>query len=238
MRSLKRRARARARPFVRAGRALLRGDISIDELSYGHMMSMSQFGEDVVLAQLFVDQPMGFYVDVGALDPFAYSNTYELWRRGWRGINIEPQPDQLAQFDRHRPGDVNLCVAISQSPGVGRLAVNGSFSGLDTDRYLWGGSDEHQTIEVPLRSLAATLDEHLPDDTPIDLLDVDCEGHDGDVLLSNDWERFRPRVVLAERHGEASEGEDPTDILLSHGYRLHCQLRLTAVFVEETFVGA
>src|SRR6478752_2964499 len=90
---IRRRARAAARPWVRATRRIVTGDISINELSYGRMMSMSQFGEDAVLAQLFHDQDQGLYVDVGALEPFNGSNTYALSQRGWRGINIEPQPD-------------------------------------------------------------------------------------------------------------------------------------------------
>ena len=32
----------------------------------------------------------------------------------------------------------------------------------------------------------------------IDFLKIDVEGAEGDVLFGGDWERFRPKVVVAE----------------------------------------
>jgi len=217
-------SRQAIRPYARATRDPLRGRVTVNELAFGHMMSMSQFGEHALLAEIFRDRPDGFYVDVGALDPFLGSNTHMLFRRGWRGINIETQPDQLALFNKHRPNDVNLATAISQTPGTAQLLLDGSFSGLDTDRHQWRGDNRRPSIEVRVETLASVREQNLPPGTEIDLLDVDCEGHDADVLLSNDWSRFRPQVVLAECHGGAREGEDPTDILLARGYTLMSQL--------------
>jgi hypothetical protein len=39
---------------------------------------------------------------------------------------------------------------------------------------------------------------HLPDGQGIGFMSVDVEGFDLAVLRSNDWQRFRPRFVLAE----------------------------------------
>jgi hypothetical protein len=55
---------------------------------------------------------MGFYIDVGAHHPFRYSNTHMLYRRGWRGINIDPIPGAKIAFDRFRPGDINLEMGV------------------------------------------------------------------------------------------------------------------------------
>ena len=50
----------------------------------------SQFGEDKILNELIPNKfTNGFYVDVGCFHPKKYSNTYILFRRGWRGINID-----------------------------------------------------------------------------------------------------------------------------------------------------
>ena len=54
--------------------------------------SYSQEGEDMILRRIFGDKRLGFYVDVGAHDPRRFSNTYYFYKRGWRGINIEPRP--------------------------------------------------------------------------------------------------------------------------------------------------
>lgn len=41
----------------------------------------------------------------------------------------------------------------------------------------------------------------MPAKTTVDFLDIDCEGHDLAILQSNDWNRFRPTVILVEAHG-------------------------------------
>src|ERR1700733_13651528 len=76
--------------------------------------SHSQEGEDRVLASLLLKAhggilpSSGFYVDVGAHDPFRFSNTYFFYRRGWSGINIDAMPGSMRRFISHRPRDLNL----------------------------------------------------------------------------------------------------------------------------------
>src|SRR6185369_33711 len=72
----------------------------------------SQFGEDITLVRL-LPEPTGFYVDVGAHHPQRYSNTYLLHKRGWSGINIDPNPDTIELFNRARPNDINLCAGVA-----------------------------------------------------------------------------------------------------------------------------
>jgi hypothetical protein len=32
---------------------------------------------------------VGFFVDVGCFHPLFYSNTWKLYKKGWRGVNID-----------------------------------------------------------------------------------------------------------------------------------------------------
>ena len=58
------------------------------------LLSYSQQAEDLSIQRYFGEEKMnGFFVDVGAFDPIKYSNTYLFYKKGWRGINIEPNPD-------------------------------------------------------------------------------------------------------------------------------------------------
>lgn len=213
------------RPAVLAARKMRRA--SLAELAWAQPRSFSQFGEDRWLIREFADQPSGFYVDVGAFHPFLASNTYLLHQQGWRGINLEPAPEPLALIRKYRPGDINLPYAISTEPGPVSFALAGSFAGIDDDQHLWQGI-EGERIKVEARTLADVFDEHLPAGQTIDLLDVDCEGRDLDVLRSNDWTRYRPRVVLTEHH--EGTGESPGEFLTSIGYGLRTRLDLTLVY--------
>lgn len=208
----------------------------MEQIAYGRAVSMSQFAEDLILAQLFAGQDDGFYVDVGAYHPALLSNTHNLYRRGWHGINLEPVPEHLALFEAARPRDRNLGFAIGGQRGTARFCVDVGFSSFEKHFHTDTGGRATRTIEVPVRTLAEVLDEHAGAGRVIDLLDVDCEGADAEVLRSNDWDRFRPRVILAERLGASTEGDrDPFRFLESQGYRLHCLLHLTGVFLESAW---
>lgn len=165
----------------------------------------SGFGEDVWLATYFKGQANGFYIDVGAFHPIHYSNTYLFYRSGWHGINIEPNPNKLPLFQKQRPRDLTLSLAISETEGSASFAVDEDVSGLIQEDYLHPGRlAQSSKITVRTRPLKAVLDEHLSPGQPIAFLSVDCEGHDEVVLRSNDWTRYRPLLVLAEAFGGES----------------------------------
>ena len=221
------------RPYVWILRRLRRGELPVADLAWGQVVSFSQFGEDLALDRLFRGETEGFYVDVGAFHPFKASNTVRLHRRGWRGINIEPDPDGAAQLRRHRPDDTTVQVAVGASAGQAKFVRAGLTAGIDDAGRLWQATHTAPRITVDVMPLAAVLDEHLPGGQRIDLLDVDCEGHDLDVLMSNDWTKYRPRVVLAECHDERADAIN--SYLVGLGYRL-LQERLypTALYVDAS----
>jgi hypothetical protein len=91
------------------------------------------------------------------------------------------------------------------------------------------------TTLVP-RRLDDVLTEYLPAGQKIDFLNVDVEGHDLNVLRSNDWERFRPTFVLAESLNRQPDAvtEDPIYRLMTgHDYGLYCQTPRTLFFRDR-----
>ena len=167
-------------------------------------LSYSQEGEDLVLHRLFDGQPTGIYVDVGAHHPFRFSNTCLLYKRGWRGINIDAAPGSMALFQRFRPRDVNLEIGVGAEPielefFVFREAALNTFDVTVIDRQDLGweliGARKVQC--VPLASILGRELPRLGVDN-IDLLTVDVEGFDLSVLRSNDWNRYRPRALVVE----------------------------------------
>jgi FkbM family methyltransferase len=173
----------------------------------------SQFGEDAVLFGYFRSREYsksrrldsigsGFFVDVGAHHPFMISNTWFFYQRGWRGINIEPTPGALSEFQKYRPDDINLDFAISGENGTAKLVsygrdVKNTLEISDADL-----SRSPQLIEVKTRTLSSIFDEYLPIGTNIDLLSIDVEGHDLVVLNSNNWEKYRPEILIVEDHAK------------------------------------
>jgi FkbM family methyltransferase len=112
-------------------------------------------------------------------------------------------PGSMEPFKKLRPEDINLEAAISDSAQVltyymfNEPALNG-FSAevtaeLDLSRW--------QLLEkrpIKTQTLAEVLDLHMPPGQKIDFLTIDVEGLDYQVLVSNDWKKYRPRLVLVE----------------------------------------
>lgn len=190
-------------------------------MSTDPMISYSQNHEDVLLARAFRGQERGFYIDIGAWHPVMHSLTKHFSRLGWRGVNVEPNPQMHSLLVRDRPHDVNLAVAVGRARGKARLHVrsNSALSALVHDGHAPIAPGERE-VEVEVQTLAEVCDAHATG--PIDFLKVDVEGAELDVLLGADWKRFRPRVVIVE--ATRPETEIPTweewePLLLEAGYR-------------------
>jgi FkbM family methyltransferase len=214
-------------------------------LEYGpayYVPSYSQEGEDVILRSLFPGQKEGFYVDVGAHHPRRFSNTYIFYRMGWRGINIEPDPAGSALLTKHRKRDVNLQLGIGPEKGIMEYyqfdepALNTFDKILADERVQSGNCHLIRTTKVPVESLAVVLNRYLKG-RKIDFLNVDVEGMDLMVLNSNDWDRYRPTVVLVEMPGDNvrdSLGSDIFDFLSEKGYEILAKTQRTGIFRDRS----
>lgn len=217
--------------------------------------SFSQEGEDLIIKRLFEGRnegASGFYVDVGAHHPRICSNTYFFYKKGWRGINIDAKPGTKALFDSERPRDINLELGIAES--VGELTYfefnQPLLNGFDRTMAEMRAADPAWrltgTRQIPVKPLRDVLAEHLPPGQAIDFMTVDVEGLDLQVLRSNDWDRFRPRLILAEDATvvtlDDARNAPLCQYLASVGYTVIGKAALTMFFVanghlDQTSVG-
>ncbi len=169
---------------------------------YGKI-SYAQEGEDLLLDRIFEGQKNGFYIDIGAHHPMRFSNTYLLYKRGWRGVNIDAMPGSMVVFRRLRPRDICIesGVALSNRQLTYFVFEEKALNTFDeklAHYYESSGYKLSQQLQIRTKPLSELLNEYLPTGQQIDLLSVDAEEFDLEVLRSNDWLRFRPRVVITE----------------------------------------
>jgi FkbM family methyltransferase len=228
------------RPVARLSRFLLRVADPYATVSY------AQEGEDIILLRLFASAHQGIYIDVGAHDPYRFSNTCALYLRGWHGINIDADSDAIAAFRRERPRDINLSIGVLQAPGKSTLyvfsdpALNTFDEALAREREKLPGYRLAAKREVATERLETILAKYLPEGSTIDVLNIDAEGRDLEVLRSNDWRRYRPRCVLVEARigGLDKLGSDETNIFLAEeGYRLYAKTVNTLIYVRRDEAG-
>ncbi len=168
-------------------------------------LSYSQEGEDMILERIFANNPIGFYVDVGAHHPQRFSNTYKFYLKGWSGINIEPNPDLYRLFVNNRKRDVNLNIGVSTKIGTLKYYMFDE-PALNTFDYSTAQSRLKNTSynllkepEVLVSSLENIFNSHIQPTTVINYMTIDVEGLDLEVLQSNDWNLYRPEWVLVEQ---------------------------------------
>lgn len=199
--------------------------------------SFSQEGEDLILGRYFESRRTGFYVDVGAHHPFRFSNTYFFFLQGWRGLNIDASPGAMARFRRFRPGDINL------EMGVGERSTNIPFYMFDEPALNTFDSDLAnernrpprqivRTVNLPVEPLGTILDKNLPPQQRIDFLSIDVEGKDLEVLRSNNWQAFRPEIVVVET---MSENIDALSHSPHHQFMLACGYAALAKSIHSSF---
>lgn len=204
--------------------------------------SYSQEGEDMILRRVFENEKRGFYVDIGAHHPFRFSNTHYFYRRGWSGINVEPNPDSIRAFKSARRRDINLQVGVSDCEG--RLtcylfddpALNTFDGALVKSRLANTPYKVVGTVEILVERLDNILGKYLPPNIGIDFLSVDVEGLDFAVLKSNDWKRYRPKFVLVEALEMSLEDVMHSAIfrfMKDQGYELFAKTLNTVFFRER-----
>lgn len=187
----------------------------------GAKLSFAQQGEDLILANvadLFkLDKPS--YIDIGAWDPIAGSNTYLFYRGGGRGVLVEPNPAMIGKLEDVRKGDAVVNAGI----GVG--------GATDADYYIFQGDGQLNTFskdqaekwkaqlgpafvkevrKMPLLDINDVLKGHF--DAAPTLFSVDAEGMDLGILQTLDFERWRPKMFCVETSVVGSWDASP-DIL-------------------------
>jgi len=207
------------------------------ELLVAKIHSCSQYREDLVIDALFKHKPAGFYVDIGANDPDVMSNTKLFYERGWRGINVEPDPDLHDKLCQKRNLDINLKCGIGTKPGLMtfyKMSAN-TLSSFNKEAALHAGMLYDATPigeeMIPVSTMSDILSQHLDGQT-IDFLSVDAEGYDLAVLQSNDWSRYRPSVIIVEIN---VGGDDIVSYLQKLNYILIFDNGTNGIFIANEF---
>ncbi|QAY63393.1 FkbM family methyltransferase [Xylanimonas allomyrinae] len=187
-------------------------------------VSYAQHGEDVILWRALGARSGITYVDVGAYDPTEESVTRALYERGWRGVNIEPQPERLAAFENDRPDDTNLAIAIGSKDGSVELVIpsNPGWTTVQGTGSLVSDDPAAHRIRVPMRRLGTLLPELGLEH--VDVLKIDVECGESDAVRGLLDGPVRPTVCVIEGVGPGcgrTEGDRAVELLVAAGYT-HC----------------
>jgi FkbM family methyltransferase len=144
--------------------------------------SYSQNGEDLLIDRLLNYKKSGFYVDIGAHDTTRFSNTKKFYKKGLRGLNIDPNLNLIKKFEEQRRKDINLAVGIGSKVGTLTFyeflpSTLSTLSKDEADKYINEGFRLVGKSKVQVKTLESILDKYCKS-VSIDFLSVDTEGTD------------------------------------------------------------
>jgi FkbM family methyltransferase len=167
------------------------------------LRSYSQFNEDLLIDLLFGFKKNGFYIDIGANDPTFNNNMKRFYDTGWSGINIEPELNSIKKFFESRTRDINLNIGVGPVRGTltfYQVVGDSTLSSFNVKIAKKMAARFGLTIEEIAIDVFRLIDifEQYVKDRQVDFMSVDAEGLDLEILQSNDWNRFRPSVIMVE----------------------------------------
>ena len=214
--------------------------------------SYSQSGEDIIISDLFnrlnILHPT--YLDIGANDPVALSNTYRLYKRGSKGVCVEPNPILCKKIMKERPRDIclNFGVAFNELREADFYQFPEKFSGLSTfskeEAEFWEqtGNDEigrhnvEQVIKMkllPINEIMKTYFSPWPN-----FVSIDVEGLDFEIIKTIDFQQFKPEAFCIETLGfiennKQIKKQEIIDFFLQHEYFVYADSYINTVFCKK-----
>ena len=123
-----------------------------------------------MLQRAFGELDHGCYLDICTGSRANGAVTRAFYEKGWVGLNVMSESTAHQTLAHDRPRDIHLNATVGAS---------------DTDQA---------------KTLASIWQACLPGDHPVHFLHLDAAGTEKQVILGNDWTRFRPWVlVIASR---------------------------------------
>lgn len=206
--------------------------------------SYSQSGEDVIvdriLTLLRIKNPT--YLDIGANDPILINNTYLFYKKGFNGINIEPDPFLFKKLKAKRQRDTNLNIGIGTTNGRMTFYIMSSntlstFSKETALQYVsYGNQKIESEISVDVVDVNEIVEKYFRPKP--NYVSLDVEGLDAEILKCFNFERHRPEVFCVEtltytENNSESKLSEIIEYMNSMGYMVHSDTYINTIFVDS-----
>jgi FkbM family methyltransferase len=194
------------------------------------MQSYSQLQQDLRVLQFYKIKTNGFFVDIGAADGIQLSNTYLLEAcANWKGICIEPNPNNYNKLILNRPYSICCDKAIYNQTGLildFDIAHDSPLlSGISSDissRFKPIVDNKKSTIQVETILLTELLDKNNAPNF-IEYLSLDTEGSEYEILKNFNFDKYIFGLIDVEHNYIEPIRSQIRELLLANGYIYICE---------------
>ena len=197
-------------------------------------LHFGEFGEDIFINRILKNINQGKYVDVGCYHPYKGSLTFELYKRGWNGINIDVSKTSIDLFNMSRKKDINLNLAISNFDGETFYYEN---SPINQQNSLIQMNKLQKKIKIKCLTLDTVLNNKNLDE--FDYLNIDVEGSELEVIKGFNLKRFNPKLITIENNDLTIDEylkSEVCKILIENDYILVNKIGVTNFFMPSKLV--
>ncbi len=203
----------------------------------------SFFGEDLLINKIFKDKKNGFYIDIGCNHPKNGSITYLLYKKGWTGINIDINKENIEQMQFFRKKDLSLNLGISNSNKEMKFYKFSGGSTLNTLNKNYADTIKrkinlnYSEESIRMCTLDKIIEKHQI--KQIDFLNIDVEKHENEVFEGFNLKKIRPKLITVELLKRDLNELTETKIfrnLYKNDYVCIANYLATSFFVSKDFV--
>ena len=190
-------------------------------------------GEDVIIQGLFNHRKDGFYIDVGCYHPIRASLTHLLYKKGWKGVNIDISEDTINLFKIARPNDKNINIGIADKVGEDFYYQSGHINQANSFKYY----EDVKKVKIQI----TTLDNIIKnlEIKKIDFLNIDVEYTDFKVLQGINLNSVRPTLIAIEDNDAFDIADlvnsDIYKYLINKEYFLYSKLNCTNLYLDKKY---
>lgn len=214
-------------------------------------MSNSSYGEDAMLFGIMdrislINRINLFeystYIDIGCFHPVIDNNTAFLYKIGWRGTLVDPNPAVVQEVEKYRKDDLFLEMAIAPEPGIKDFMVfsdTNSMNTLHKDFAKTLKNENNMEIVKTLSVNSITMDDlfskHIEKfgQSPM-IVNIDIEGMDYEVITSFSF-KHRPLFIAIEDEILGSfEDSKLKRFMESKNYKVVCANFLTGIYMDQS----
>ena len=190
-------------------------------------------GEDIIIQGLFNHKKNGFYIDVGCYHPVRASLTHLLYKKGWKGVNIDISKDTINLFNIARPNDKNINIGIADKEGEDFYYQSSHINQANSFKFY----DNVKKVKVQI----TTLDNIIKNlgIEKIDFLNIDVEYRDFKALQGLNLNNVRPSLIAIEDN-DAYDIADVTNsdiykYMTNKEYFLYSKLNCTNFYLDKKY---
>ena len=164
--------------------------------------SFSISSVDLIIGRLFSNFNCGIYLDIGCNHPIKYNNTYLLYKKGWKGINVDLDSESIKQFNLMRKNDHNVNALVTSKDNEEKdLYFYHKRSAINTISKVLAEKRENKPKKIKkLKGVSInTIIENSPfRNEKINLLSIDIENYEFEALKEFNFAKYNIDVIVSE----------------------------------------